>query len=386
MDSFAFLSPRHFVLSKIYPMHTPYGPALEVYDFIDTDPCGSTTPRLLRSFGFPEQVEDAFVMSLTTRSEPSPRCSSQLLNHYGKPFTTASSLAHILVVSINIFQQPIYDQEFEPVSFVLFVHVSTLLEGLELGHPAASDISVPWHIWGPQKSRMLPTESTEDSWVCYVHGTRYVRCELDSDPSRSSVRMLDFNPFLIRQGAVQPLNSWFFPNNLYVSGLTAQLLRRGENSDVPDSSPNGSGNPAAKKEGLIANSSTTSECKIISATDPTLIPGGRGFRRDVETRLPYRDICSRGVFDYDAVMIDEECVVGIHSTVGCVYSSLGTRTENMAFLVDLWWRQNNRGSLFLTHIDVSGPQARAMFRSILNGGLTSSVSRILMDIQNSPIG
>jgi hypothetical protein len=50
---------------------------------------------------------------------------------------------------------------------------------------------------------------------------------------------------------------------------------------------------------------------IIPASQPTVISAPDYFPEDVITALPYRDVRSHEVFDYEAVMIDEECLLGV---------------------------------------------------------------------------
>lgn len=60
-----------------------------------------------------------------------------------------------------------------------------------------------------------------------------------------------------------------------------------------------------------AAAGSEASCEIFPATRPTVIPADNVFAEDVETSLPYRDIRSGETFRYNAVMIDEECVVGL---------------------------------------------------------------------------
>ena len=200
---------------------------MEIYDFLTPHrPAGSTTPRLLRSFQLPLLSADAIVASILTRSDPSPQCSVQRSKANAKPFHTAPT-SRLLTISIDIFRQM---EDFR--TFVLFVHHSALLDGLELEpHPK---MIVPWEEWGPRKSRMLPTLYNEPTWVCYVHGTRYVRLEsVVGEPfglgGRSHLRMLDFNPLVLKRGAF----SFLGPKRFHLNVFRVQRLAFRKSTSTP---------------------------------------------------------------------------------------------------------------------------------------------------------
>lgn len=205
MDSFSFLSPKHFVLSVTHPTPmTTKSPLLQVYEFLDPELLPFTLPRLVRSFELPRPVFEGVVITMSIRAEPPPWHPSQMYRQ-GKPFTAGPD-SQVLAVTFDIFQ-PAEGLNFNRNSYVLFTHHSTLLEGLEDELPLTA-LTVPWNKWGPDKTRLLPTDFSEHVWVCYMHGTRFVTLE----DLGSCIRMLDFNPWPIRQGesSFQMTKSWVY--------------------------------------------------------------------------------------------------------------------------------------------------------------------------------
>jgi hypothetical protein len=190
ISSFSFLSPRHFVVSRYGRNENPSLPSfaqLEVYDFLARRSEGSTIPHLQRTYELPSLRRGCAVNYMITRSDPSPSSFSQDFASCGRPFYTAQT-SRLLVVSINCGG--------DVLSYVLFVHHSSLLKGLET-ESELEDVVVPWENWGPTETRLIRTEFNEPSWVCYVHGTRYVRLGLvgviaTGIPS-CRLQVLDFN-------------------------------------------------------------------------------------------------------------------------------------------------------------------------------------------------
>ena len=180
---------------------------------------------------------------------------------------------------------------------MLFIHPSALLEGLE-PDSVPIDVTVPWDDWGPKKTRMLPTTTNERTFVCYVHGTRYVRLEPSTERlpgvRRSHVRMLDFNPLALRRGEF----SLFFTSDSCVNRVLYDANRvnisSGEATELLSE---------AVSEPFVQAIYTTSQPTIIHPNDSV-------FTETVTTTLPYRDVWTRETFLYSAVMIDHDCIVG----------------------------------------------------------------------------
>ena len=166
-----------------------------MYDFLAALPEGSTTPRLIRRYELPHLSRNARTIYIIIRSDPSPEPSLPPLSSHARPFYTAPT-SRLLTVSME-FLLPSRSR----YSCMLFVHQSSLLEDLQLDS-MLNDVTVPWETWGPTKTRMMSQWDSDNTWVCYVHGTRYVRREPSQRDGLFHIRMLDFNPLATQRGSV----------------------------------------------------------------------------------------------------------------------------------------------------------------------------------------
>ncbi|KAF8519135.1 hypothetical protein BU17DRAFT_90336 [Hysterangium stoloniferum] len=256
-DSFSFLSPRHILISThMHVRDAKSPPALEIYDFMF--PESTENPPPIRIFEFPVFCSGVAALSTLTRSDPSPEKPGHAAIQGGRPFVTAP-MARLLTVNIQISRAVRGIANI--VNFMMFVHHDSLLDGI--GSPGPT--LVPWKEWGPNKTRLLSMRPNIP-WVCYVHGTRFVYMERATPhlpAEKSRIRLLDFNPLSIKR-------DW--------------KLSEVESSRV-----------------------TT-----FSASEPTVIDQREDvFVETVATSLPYREVLSADKYRYVAVMIDDDCLVGI---------------------------------------------------------------------------
>ncbi|KAF8474315.1 hypothetical protein JB92DRAFT_3134718 [Gautieria morchelliformis] len=269
ITSVSFLSPRHFIITMC--TLPDQQPELDVYDFLAE---GSSEPLLVRRYQLPHVTQDTVMLSILTRSDPSPETSSLLSTTLGSSFCSAPS-SRLLAVSMDF-----RIREDPPQSYVLFVHHSSLLEEVE-STSMLNDKLVRWENWGPQKTRMMRTLFNEPTWVCYVHGTRYVRPEpfaIIGGAQLCRLRMLDFNQL---------------------------ALRRAKNlSTETSTSPSSSASSSSEEDEPPFHS------VIVQESQPTIIEQDESvFVQRISTALPYREVMSREMFPYVAVMINQDCVV-----------------------------------------------------------------------------
>lgn len=260
-DSFSFISPSHLVIPRLQPIpDTNVLPYLEVYSFSEYTGETLVDPHPYRTFELPELNEDVIIISITTRSDPSPDClgvtKSSLLT---RPFTT-SPKSRLLTIRVELISHLV---EVEHVMF--FIHQESLLS---IPSTSSSDTShslnmYHWDSWGPRYSRALLLEEHNSVWVCYVHGTRFVRSigGHPTDPPGHEghrLQILDFNPLSIKRYGNYGM----------------------ENIEVVDWE--------------------------------TIIPRNkRLFARDIITSLPYRQSTSVQSFPHIDFMIDEDVVIGL---------------------------------------------------------------------------
>ncbi|KIJ22770.1 hypothetical protein M422DRAFT_276755 [Sphaerobolus stellatus SS14] len=145
-------------------------------------------PTLYRTFELPNPQPEAGVFEILPRSNPSPEMNAdppEMLQ--GSPFHTIPSRLLTISMSFNL------DLSYH--SFMLFVLYSALLDDVYPGY----DKVIPLDAWGPEKSRVISMKS-ERSWICYIHGTRFVRAmpvepqPETADISSTLIYVYDFNP------------------------------------------------------------------------------------------------------------------------------------------------------------------------------------------------
>jgi hypothetical protein len=150
------------------------------------------------------------------------------------------------------------------LSFSFVVHRRALLKLFDEQHR-----SVAWSEWGPPVTRWFNMNGISTRWITITHGQRYVYIFPDG-----LIRLLDFNPHRVRRFKHDPANS------------TSRLRLIGENGEFPSD---------LTFEGELSGSLPCVEC----------FPFGR---------MPF-----------DAVLMDEERVIGLR-----VRWSLGSRRGSFA--------------------------------------------------------
>lgn len=171
---------------------------------------------------------------------------------------------------------------------MFFLHQESLLSmprTISLSTPHPFDL-YRWDSWGPRYSRALRLENHHSVWVCYVHGTRFVRAIEDNtaEPQVRRLQIMDFNPLSIRRCKSRGLAS----PSCGTKVLQCQYILDGnygmENIEIVDWE--------------------------------TVIPRGqRLFARDITTALPYRRSTSVQLFPHTDFMIDEDVVIGLRRAV-----------------------------------------------------------------------
>lgn len=174
---------------------TEDSPSLEIYEFHEFSWSTERTivdPPPYRTFLLPELNSNVIATSVTTRSDPSPGCLGVVTAGSPRPFTTSPN-SRLFTACLELIR------DLEVVVYVMFfIHQETLLSEQLPFQPSGK---YQWDEWGPQYSRSLELENYQPTWVCYVHGMRFVRgvSVRGSIPSAHRLEVLDFNPFSIRR-------------------------------------------------------------------------------------------------------------------------------------------------------------------------------------------
>ncbi|KIJ23282.1 hypothetical protein M422DRAFT_72597 [Sphaerobolus stellatus SS14] len=261
IDSFIFLSSRHFIVSRFrLDFNASFTPCFEIYDFCDAVEPGQ--PKLVRSYQLPALAENVLTYRMLLRSDPAPDNKGISALPHKRPFFLGptSRLLNVEIVLID-------EQREREHYYMLFVHISSLLDGLIDGEQL-EEVLVPWKDWGPDSTRMINNEIHNNSvgWVCYIYGNRYVQVlpTMSIDGSfESQLVIYDFNRI----------------------SLYRDLQNRAELNEV----------------------NSLSMIKI----EPTVHIWPQ-FQEHIRTRLPYRIIHRCTPLPLTAVMIEEECILGLH--------------------------------------------------------------------------
>jgi len=83
--------------------------------------------------------------------------------------------------------------------FVILIPSSTLIKHIATLSRDKRRSSVPWELWGPKGTRMLPSPGHSNIWVCYVYGTRFVAPHEVRGTGCTTIRVYDFNPLPIKR-------------------------------------------------------------------------------------------------------------------------------------------------------------------------------------------
>lgn len=250
--------------------------ALEVVKIvIDSD----NTPRVvpLCVLHFPPLVENISLQYFYCRAEPKPKGPGFVATPFpsNRPFHDKAEDA---IVVFNMA----YDFSWTRRDWlILIVHRRALLAHIPAAHracapfsptpePTPAVVEVPWSAWGPPATRLFSGDPMTIHCVETTAGQRAVMLE-DKMPSPIIVR--DFNPYAVR--AARTLAS------------ASELLQQGGwSKQLPN------GNQMNLKE------------------DDSVLIGGSIFKEDMRSSLPYVEIVTRDVYDYDGVMIDDQRILG----------------------------------------------------------------------------
>lgn len=190
--SFQFLSDRHVLVGYVMPLLNvnqlgapPREPRLVVVDFLVAAPEKVEAKRadFVCSFHFPILAQWAIPLAVSIRSDPAPSWTPH--RDLQVPFYTSRDE--------RLFVVTFWAADGGNVrTILLFTLTSSLFAHIETLQPGEKKRRFAWGDWGPMGSRMMmaPTGHS-DTWVCYVHGTKFV------SPRRwgmqKGIQVYDFN-------------------------------------------------------------------------------------------------------------------------------------------------------------------------------------------------
>ncbi|KAF9448681.1 hypothetical protein P691DRAFT_800391 [Macrolepiota fuliginosa MF-IS2] len=292
-----------------------------------------TTPsRPFFILSLPQPRSGAIFYTLTCRAEPNP--SIQIYNT-SKPFYTDP---HHAIVN---FYVSVWSGRYaypEPRCFKLLIHRSSLVGCLDKYSASASFNNppkpIPYGDWGPPICRWFNLDGA--SWTETTFGQRYIAPPpLDVGPEGAPLTVLNFNPMDVARvlaaekhrlkAKILDEDRWMTGNHESerAAGLSSEddpvkEVQCGEgNKGVPPQIHEGrvlgisSDQLVEKTEAKFRSSEPPFSAKaIIQSLDPLDDPYGC-FENTVYSSLPYTSRQSRGKYNPDILVLDEESVLGI---------------------------------------------------------------------------
>jgi len=203
-----------------------------------------------------------------TSSEPTPCDPSR------KPFAIAEA-ARTIVLYYSIRHTSLGGVVDE--IFNIFLPASALLDFCLTPLLNSEQASIRgWEEWGPSNTRWIKGLLTDQSYVCYVHGTKFV--------------------------------SWVRVDNEEGEGLHDG----GANFELGDEYRIQVLDFNTKWKDLGGDSSTANESNVEVVTEETVFLAEEGFDQNIVSRLPYRSVLSKETFrQFSGLMIDDERVIVI---------------------------------------------------------------------------
>lgn len=197
------------------------------------------------------------IIRVTCRAEPNPPGHQRTAQSSAdsQPAFYPSGMHAVAIFNITV--------GFRIFSFIAHRHVLLSLIPQSLSDDEDEVPRVLWRDWEPSSTRWFQTEVLASYWITTTTGQRWVYTLKDT-PSfpMSYIHVVDFNPYLVKR---------LGPNFEHESAL--------------------------------------SRSKVVTGSE--LLKADGVFDEDVWSTLPYFECESKAMFDYAAVLMDEEHVVGI---------------------------------------------------------------------------
>ena len=187
LRSFSLLSDSCVILAT----YDDFGPQLVVMDFQKESSEPHTFQNLQHAVKlyYPEfdREKRVFFLDIDIRADPGPswRPNAKLQVPFSQDTTNA-----LFVVSLQILLEDTLQ------SLVQFLPSNGLTSLIKNGAT-----SYEWEEWGPYRSRLfIPPQPHSETWVCYVHGWKYVGSEeLGASEDGFVARLYDFNQVIIKR-------------------------------------------------------------------------------------------------------------------------------------------------------------------------------------------
>ncbi|KAJ7152096.1 hypothetical protein C8R46DRAFT_1042963 [Mycena filopes] len=218
-------------------------------DILYIPPADDDLPQFVQSCLLPAMKPDTIIHDIQCRGAPNPRAALRRTSR--APFLPRPSDA-IILLGLQVAS------ETDIANHILVIHRPTLLRLLDAAAPPEGK-GLEWAAWGPQCTRWLDARDVSMRYITTTVGQRLVTIGRDAPDVPAPIRVLNFN-----------------------------------SRDVE--AQRGSGAP----DGPHAT------VRVVEAG--TLTP--EGFEEPIVSLIPFVETCSRELFDYGAVLINDENILG----------------------------------------------------------------------------
>nr|GAT56984.1 predicted protein [Mycena chlorophos] len=253
-------------------------------DLLFLQPNGDDNSARLVKLHLPPLRDDLYVTFFRCRASPPLRGSANF--DLGSESTTspfvADPAAGLLFLLLEVETTPE-----APYQYFLLLDRPTFLKRLRaLGLTSAASEhpdGIPWAQWGPHCSRWLRAENLSAYAIAVSHGPRLVSIHRDAalpDQNGSPIRIIDFCPSRVREALAEGNRGC---STAHVRPVLPEVVfsETGDPVDVDG-----------------------------AELDWHVQPPKGPFTERIVSALPYMEIFSDAHFRYDAVEMDNECVIG----------------------------------------------------------------------------
>jgi len=249
-------------------------------------------PRLvtLCVLNLPPLTRAASIVRLGCRAEPNPTGSSSLAipPPSSRPFRDKAEdaiiLFNMLIEDVQLHPGQFLFPQTRPFTFI--VHRRALIEHIPAVHracalfcsapePESEPAHVPWAAWGVSATRWFEGDPASMRWITTTAGQRAISME-ETIPTPIIVR--DFNPHAVRS-------------------VCARAPASGQPRQCNWSEELSNGNRMTLK------------------VEDSVLPAGSVFKEDVRSSLPYVETATRAEYNYEGVLIDEERILGLKTSL-----------------------------------------------------------------------
>ncbi|KAJ7875446.1 hypothetical protein B0H13DRAFT_1009175 [Mycena leptocephala] len=220
-------------------------------------PAEEKLPQSLHSFRLPTLKRFASINVVRCRGEPNPRVS---IRRPSRAAFLPRPLDSLLLFS------PIIGSPSGTSDHMFVVHRARLAAAINL---RPDDIDIPWEAWGPQCTRWIDADEFSIRYITATAGQRMVAIAHDAPGFPSPINLLDFNETNVR---------------------------------------------AQRARGPVDGPRAT--VRVVEASTISFEP----FAHPITSLLPYVEILSKANFNYGAVLINDENIIGARFGDGSIKS------------------------------------------------------------------